>query len=256
MTTVNRKKFHGAIAGWISNSAQQMPQAALDRALRSKLMQKRLRLLDKIFRAAEKKGLVPQLEGPRRFQFMFEKELIRCELREAKILVTRTYSGVERRVFVGSETFTFVIHHNLHRELSRVEWAEKKIGSLEKVIPEIIDALLMAGPVLKQRRIASEKQHENWQAARVEQLRQQDLLRKEHSYLEALITIGERHRTAVFLRQFMSVLEQRMTENHAVVGGRSIADWFIWAKHQLDNYDPLSGDAQTLFAEIVKAAER
>jgi hypothetical protein len=162
----------------------------------------------------------------------------------------------ERHSFEGCGKLVFSIQHSFSREDQiQVEWSEKTLGPLENEVPGIVAALLQAGPALARQRTESEGRRSEWQAEQLEHQREEEIVRKDRARLKALIAIAERHRTAAVLRDLITAMERRSTDSASIVGDRSIGAWMDWARQQLDDFDPMARDIQTVFQEVAKAAE-
>lgn len=178
------KKPHPIIAGWLSDHKEQQRRDRLDRSpYRTALPdwtdsdRRQHRILDAIFRAVEKNGLIVKSERRGTFRFEYKTEEIRCHLRKKNKQVSRPKTTDElRRSFSGDKSRTQVLEPtgNLVFNIEdyfdskfgiRREWLETQTKRLEEMVPDIIATLLLAGPALVTIRLEREEQRRRYEEA-------------------------------------------------------------------------------------------
>lgn len=267
------KRPHPVIAGWIADLKERRRADRLDRnpyrpalADWTESDHRQHRILDTIFRAAERNGLAVKSEHRSAFHFAYKTETIHCRLREKSKQVRRPMTADERRWSIGDKDWTqaleptgnlvfsfedyFPPEHGLRRE-----WLESKSKRLETMVPEIVATLLVAGPALVKLREHREAEKRRYEEA--ERLRQteQAKLRKDRNQWRALVEHAERYETAIKVRNFIGALEGAVIDPTALIGDRSVADWIAWAKARLEAFDPASGGLEAIFTELSKVTD-
>lgn len=217
-----------------------------------------LRVLNLIFRAAQRKGLTPKLTAEPRlrfFHFVYEDVPVACELRETKSRNNVARSTSQSRELQPSGYLLFRLQNISRKDLpSKTEWNEKHDGPLSKNVDGIVQAILLAGPVVVRINNEQRESHRRWKAQLLELEQRRAIAKREAALRHALYEAVSDYRTARDLRELITGLEAGMQDCTIVVGGRAVADWLAWARVQLDLIDPLSHGAARFFEHICKAA--
>jgi hypothetical protein len=255
-TATSEGPYHPQLNEWLRHFQlwrQRIDARLRDEPFPSDLLRE-VRLLDRIFRAAQRKGLIPKvkkIDTLRYVEFLYEGVPISCELRDTKSLVTVKSFGVERREFRYTGKRLFGIKNVFARALPvKTEWHEKQVGPLSKQVDAIVDALVLAGPVVVRNNNERLERRQRWDDDQQEIRRQKEAARRDASYRRALFRAATHHSMAVKLRELVSALEAAEHDHSVIIGGRSITEWFTWTKSQMTLLDPLSGGALAFFRRI------
>ncbi|NSL72441.1 hypothetical protein C6Y62_11540 [Hyphomicrobium sulfonivorans] len=245
---------HPAITDWLASSeflARRPYARSLGKEETVTKYRKELCFLDRLFHAAEKKGLWPVMSDFDRIQFQSQGERINCVLSQRKAYVQ---NGALRQ-FKRTSELIFQVNHSLPPRLGGLlKWAEQKDGQLEKHIGAIVDALLECVPVIAEDRVRSEAEAERRRDQALKAEREAQHLRREHLRRQALLVMAERHRSAQALQELIVRMEREAEDTSHVVDGQTITDWLAWARRQLVLSDPLSKGIANLFEEVAASA--
>ena len=252
--------YHPQLNAWVSGylawcarfnlnaPSQTTPQIPSD-------AQKALNILDLIFRAAQKKGLVPELTETnwlRNFQILYDGAPVHCELRATMAWVTVRKYGQEYRERQHTGHLLFRIMNFKRRELPQTEWREKIIGPLENHIGEIVDTIVLAGPLAVQAQTAQREREREAEIARMNaRERERDRVQR-----ESLARAAADHQTACNIRALIDALEKAEYDPTAIVDNKTIAEWLTWAKAQPSVIDPVCQGADALFQKIASTGQR
>jgi len=165
---------HAIIAGWIDERRRQREDARRDpwRSRRlseysfTEMDHRRHRILNSLFKTLEQHGFKVKLGDRREVYFEIERERMDFKLREKQRQVRRPLTDDEKRYgfmrergWVQELQPTDILIFTLETRLvdgAKHEWRDGD-QSLEAQLPDIISLLLLAGPILKERR----RQHED-----------------------------------------------------------------------------------------------
>jgi len=117
-------------------------------------------------------------------------------------------------------------------------------------LPDIVATLLLAGPILIERR----RQHEEAEKRRLEaehrRYEEQQRRQKDDNRWKHFVGYAHRWRDAEIARQFLAALEGKLENGDASFDGRSTSRWIEWARDRLAKYDPLVAGAEPVLQDI------
>jgi len=131
------------------------------------------------------------------------------------------------------------------------QWIETDKANISELLPNIVGAIIAAGPILAQverEREESEKRSREEQARRYEARRLRELEERRWSRFRKLFSDWEERAR---LLSFLTEIEERfLSEGDVIVDGRPLSNWISWAKDRTDALDPLEEGAAAMFATI------
>jgi hypothetical protein len=268
------KRLHPIIAGWLADHKDQRRRERLERNPFGTILpdwtesdHRQPRILDTIFRAVEKHGLTVKSEHRGTFYFEYKTEKISCRLREKNKQVRRPKTADEMRwSFAGDKNWTqvleptgnliFTFEDYFDSELSiRREWLETQTKRLEEMVPDIIAALLLAGPALVKQRQDREEQRRRSEEAERQRQAEAARRRKDRNQWRALTEQADRHDIARKVRLLLSELEKQEADRAAIIGEKALSEWLIWAKRHLATFDPVERGIADVFTELSKVTD-
>jgi hypothetical protein len=168
---------HAIIAGWIAEQRRRRKNARLDPWRRpsdyrfTEVEQRRHRIFDALFKTLERHGFKAKLGDRYEVYLEIEGERVDFDLRERKKQVRRPLTEEEKRSpyapargFVQEMQLTGELIFALKTHLvdgAKHEWRDGE-QTLETQLPDIVSLILLAGPILKERR----RQYEEAEARR------------------------------------------------------------------------------------------
>jgi hypothetical protein len=223
---------------------------------------RRHRILDTLFKAAERQGLKVKEEKPRRLYFESNGEQIEFKLREKLRRVLRLPTAEEKRRFKSglgginmeaTGTLLFSIETYLPSPLKRI-WTETPDRPMEGTVGDILAALLLAGPLLAQR--TREREEENRRRQEEEHRRRQEAERErqDDNRWRRFIELAEKCRQVHDVRQFLAMIEQHPEEAETHPDGKNTLHWLVWARERLAAWDPLRSGPRGVFEEILEVS--
>lgn len=259
---------HAVIAGWIAEHEQRRREAKRDRSAWGPTFtewtdtdHRRHRILDALFKAAERHGLAVKTGDRRETYFVFGRERIDYKLREKQKQVRRPKTTSEMRWTVaGDRTWTqvleptgflvFTIETHLGEGAIRREWLETETKRFEDQLPDIVRSLALAGPALVKRREEQEAAERRRQEA--ERLRQieRERRQKKRNQWRRFGEFAQQWEDAARARQFLSALEGQAHDPEQVIGGRLIREWLAWARDQAGRQDPANAGSSAVFENV------
>ncbi|WP_439543308.1 hypothetical protein [Hyphomicrobium sp.] len=266
------KRPHAIISGWLAEHKERKRRDRIDRNPYRPAMpdwtdgeHRQHRILDAIFRAVEKNGLMVRSEDLSTFYFEYKTEKIHCRLREKNKQVRRPKTAEEMRWSSGQNwtqvleptgnlIFSFEDYFG-HESRLRREWLETTTKRFEAMVPDIVATLLLAGPALvKLREDREEEKRRREEAERLRQI-EQARRKKDRNQWRSLVEQAERHETATKVRNLLAALERTASDPSVMIGDRSLADWIAWAKAYLEAVDPVCRGVEGIFGEISKVTD-
>lgn len=258
---------HPIIAGWIAEQRRRREDARLypwrspsDYRFTA-VEQRRHRIFDTLFKTLERHGFKAKLGDRHEVYLEIAGERVDFDLRERKKQVRRPLTEEEQRThytrergFVQEMQLTGELIFSLKTHLvdgAKYEWRDGA-QTLEAQLPGIISLLLLAGPILKERR----RQREEAERKRREEERRryeaEEARKTDQNQWRRFVEIAEHWRDLEVARQFLSALEAKSAGEAYTVKDRSMADWLSWARKRADASDPLLMGAQRIFADIAQ----
>jgi hypothetical protein len=223
---------------------------------------RRHRILDALFKAAERQGT--HIKQPDRFTVFFEAsgERIDFKLREKQRQVRTPKTPEEMKwLLPGEKTWrqelqptgilTFSIETYLPA-LPRRAWTETADQPLEDQVGDILAALLLAGPLLVQQRREREEAERRRREEKHRRYQEAERRRLDDNRWQRFTELATRWRQTNEARRFLEVLDQHADVAGSLTNGESISEWLSWARTRLAAFDPLAGGATGVFEDLLK----
>jgi hypothetical protein len=256
---------HGIIAGWIAEQRRRRDDARRD-PWRSPsdyrftaVEQRRHRIFDTLFKTLERQGFTAKLGDRHEVYLEIAGERVDVDLRERKKQVRRPLTEEEKRTHYARER-GFVQEMQLTGELifslkthlvdgAKHEWRDGA-QTLEAQLPDIISLILLAGPILKERRRLHEEAEQRRREQEMRRYKEEERRKTDANQWRRFVEIAEHWRDLDVARQFLSALEAKSAGEEFSVKDRSLAEWLSWARERADASDPLLMGAKRIFADI------
>jgi hypothetical protein len=259
---------HSVIAGWLAERGRRRKEAKRDRSAWGSVVvpeftdvdHRRHRILDALFKALEKRDF--KINAGEHGQVYLEtgRERIDFDLREKNRQIRRPLTEDEKRWGVFNDRpwrqelqptgfLVFSIKTYLEPGIKQ-EWIDKGEATIESKLSEIVSALLLAGPLLVERRRQREadekRRHEQ------ERLRYEAQLRKkcDDNRWQHFINLAHRWKEAKMAREFLAEVETRLADKDIMLGDRTSSNWVIWANESIKARDPLASKPEAIFEDI------
>lgn len=220
----------------------------------------RFRVTSAIFKALEEAGgRIEHAPISGRVIFLISGHKIECSIVE-KMQRSPKRSGGEvpkwtaypdhhqSGLFSSSFLRVTITTYLLGRQLEWIETSEKKIGTW---LPQIVGAIMGAGPILAERqreREESARRYREDEARRSEQRRLKEIDDRHWAlFRERAADWEERARLLTFVAELQKRLE---AEGDSQVGGRQLSEWIGWAQEKIDGLDLLGRGLGALFESV------
>ncbi|CAN1721057.1 putative bacteriophage tail protein [Hyphomicrobium sp. 1Nfss2.1] len=222
-------------------------------------LERETRFVDRLFRAAETKGLIPQIPQEHSFHrmdFLCDGVQVHCRLRTPSKLVTVRKHSTEIKEYKSTGQMIFRIVNVKHSDIgTNPEWDEGKIGPLRTNVKAIADALVLAGRVVVRRELERQEREKHSERREADRRLQEQNAMIAARCKRALMSAADNYQMAISLRALIAELEKKAIDGSDVVGNRSIPQWLAWARQQTDSIDPLSKELVSFFEEINRDGE-
>ncbi len=260
---------HPVIARWTEERKRQREEARRStwRSISdvpdfSAIDRRRHRFLDALFKALGQHAFKTKTGERSEVYLEVERERVEFELREKYRQVRRPLTDDEkkwgfnpdrpwRQEMQPSGMLTFTIKTHLESGLTHA-WIDKPDRPIEAQLPDIVATLLVAGPILKERR----RQHEEAEKRRLETERrrydEQQRRQKDDNRWKHFVGYAHRWREAEIARRFLAALEGKLENDGATIDGRPASEWVEWARDRLAKYDPLIAGAAPVLQDVAK----
>lgn len=223
----------------------------------------RFRVSSAIFRAVEKAGgKVDATPINGRVSFLIDGHKVECNIVEklVKSLKPReqtrgwtAYPDHHQSGLASSGYLRVAFTTFLPGKPQWIETDKKKIGDM---LPEIVGAIMAAGPTLEQQRIEREetrRRHEEEQARRYEAQRLREIDDKQWKrFREYASNWEDRSKLLAFIAELET---RREAEGDVVVADRPLTEWIDWARARADALDPFAEGAAGMFRTISKVTQ-
>ena len=262
---------HPIIAGWLKEREDERARARRERdpwrrALGpsdwTAIERRRHRVLDALFKAAERQGVA--VKQPDRFTVCFEAsgERVDFKLKEKQkqVRVPKTAEEIQRlrpgeRTWRQQQqptgTLSFSIETYLP-SLPRSVWIDTAAQPLEEQLGDILANLLLAGPMLLEQRHArdaAERRRREEELRRYQEAEQRGL---DDNRWRRFTELAARWRQADEIRRFLAALDQHPDAHGTLGNGETIADCVSWARARLAKFDPLEAGPGSVFEDLLK----
>lgn len=254
-------KPHPIIAKWLAERERRRREAASSRddwmrrsapAPLTEIDHRRHRILDALFRALEARGAKISEGEKGLLRVTISGEHIDFQLREKNRQVRQPAgrdNSYPRQDLIGTGKLVFAIRTYL-RGPHNEEWLETDKNPIEAQLPAIIDRLFEGAEILKAWHAELAQAEELRRKAAQRRAEEERLLKEQGERRQLLVTFAQKWQEAHLVRQFLNELRSMPTEVEAMVGGRSIADWLVWAEECVQVIDPTSTGVTGIFAKI------
>lgn len=219
----------------------------------------RFRVASTLFRAVENEGgkiVTAMFTG--KVTFLVSGQELKCAIAEK---MSRPIKVAEK-----AEKWTAYPHHHQTGLVSsgflRVrfdtyvggrsrDWIETPKKKMATLLPDIVSAIVAAGPFLAEAAREREEQHRRYeqeQAERRERQRQQEIDHKRWSRFQEH---AENWRSRDQLLAFIAELRRRLlVEGDATIEDRPLSEWIVWAEERANALDPFQEGLKGLFEAI------
>jgi hypothetical protein len=134
------------------------------------------------------------------------------------------------------------------------DWIETSKKKMAIILPDIVSAIIAAGPLLAETAREREERHRRYeqeQAERRERQRQQEI---DHRRWSRFQDHAENWRERDRLLAFIEELRRRLQiEGNADIEGRPLSDWIVWAEERTHALDPFQNGLKGFFETISSA---
>ncbi len=258
---------HPIIAGWLAERARQKQDARNDPWRSRRLSElnftdvdhRRHRILNTLFKTLEGHGFKVKLGDRHEVYLEIGGERVDFKLREKQRQVRRPltedekrYSYMRERGWVQEMQPSGILIFSLETHLVdgvKHKWRDGE-RPLEAQLPDIIGLILLAGPILKERR----RLHEEAERCRYEEERrryeERERRKKDDNQWRRFVEIAEHWRKLEVSRQFLAALEEKCAGQELAIAERPLSDWLGWAREKVASSDPLLMGAERIFTDI------
>lgn len=136
------------------------------------------------------------------------------------------------------------------------QWIESGKTKMDKLLPDIIGAIVAAGPILEKMKREREEQQQRYreeEARRHEARRLREIEEKRWIRFQEFSSNWD---ARAKLLGFIAEIEARLAaDDDVLVEGRLLSDWVSWAKEKADALDPLKTGPESMFAAISKVTQ-
>ncbi|MCX5581574.1 hypothetical protein [Kaistia terrae] len=252
----------------ISNGAM---REALQIAELTATDERRLRILDTLFKELAARGWQINLEKSREFSAAHEEGQIYFKLNErirresiARRPPTNAFEELIWRptTQIFHRTGSLVFEINSRGSDIRSKWEDSEKAGVEERLPEILGSFLLWARLWKhekpQRQLRaaqmaeaqSLRKEQMAEAARVREAAQTEQ-RQERERWAALLGASEAWRDAAVARAFVEELATRIGSSDEPIDGKPTSDWLEWARRRIAETDPLTGGAMAALRRIL-----
>ncbi|WP_420131713.1 hypothetical protein [Rhodopseudomonas sp.] len=158
-------------------------------------------------------------------------------------------SGLDSSGFLRVSITTYLNGHQR-------QWIESQKIKMDGLLPEIVGAIMAAGPILeeqKREREEREKRYREEEARRYEARRLREIDDKRWNKFRGFAADWENHDKLLL---FLAEVERRaLEEGNACVGDIALSDWIAWARERAESLDPLRQGAAEMFSAISRVSQ-
>jgi hypothetical protein len=240
--------------GWASPSISDLTERDLYR----------FRATSAIFYAVEKAGgTIEKSSASGKITFLIDGHQVECSIVEKMVQSLKQWeeqrkwtafteyckSGLDSSGFLRVRITTYL-------QGRRSEWVESQKIKIGQLMPNIVGAIMAAGPTLeemKREREEQQKRYREEESRRYEARQLQEIDEKHwNKFREYAVNWDERK----ILLAFLAEVEVRLaTEGDVAVSDRTLRDWVEWAKAKAEALNPFGGGAVRMFETIAKVKQ-
>tara|TARA_R100000322_G_scaffold137593_1_gene93350 strand:+ start:199 stop:1017 length:819 start_codon:yes stop_codon:yes gene_type:complete len=222
----------------------------------------RFRVTSTLFRAIEKQGgQIGEAKLTGKVTFLVSDQELKCVIAEKMSRATKIMEGAGKwtafphhhQTGLVSSGFLRVRFDTYVNGRSR-DWIETSKKKMAIILPDIVGAIIAAGPLLAEAAREREERHRRYeqeQAERRERQRRQEI---DHRRWSRFQDHAENWRARARLLVFIEELRRRLQiEGDADIEGRPLSEWIIWAEERVLSLDPFQNGLKGLFETISSA---
>ena len=261
---------HPVVAMWLGDRERQRELARFEpnptlRRLRAPewtdIERRRHRILDALFKAAEKKGIRVKQEERKGVWFETSGEPLEFRLKEKQKQVRIPKSAEEmkrlrpgerswRQELQPSGILVFSIETYLPTLPQRV-WADAPDRPLEDQLGDILAQIILAGPLLVQQRREREGAERKRMAEERRRYEEAERSRLDDNRWRRFTELAGNWTQAEQARQFLAALEQHAGPDALLANGTRLAQWLTWAQERIKMLDPLLAGPTAVFEDVL-----
>jgi len=255
---------HQVIAGWIDEREKQLKAAKKSRDTWgppvtefTELDHRRHRILDTLFKLLERNEVKVVVGEYRRVHLESSGEKIEFDLRQKNKQVKRQLTEQEKKWQLPGERPwkqelqpTGVLVFAIKTYFVKQEWIDKDKASIEKQLPNILAALLAAGPLLAEQRRKREEEAKRYREQERLRYEREEQRKQDDNRWQKFLELAHNLKEAEIARQFLSAIEDGILDKEAAIGKGSASEWIEWAKDRLESHDPLSENHSTILEDL------
>ena len=117
---------------------------------------------------------------------------------------------------------------------------------------DILAALVLAGPLLVQRRHEREEAERRTREEEHRHYQEAERKRLDDNRWRRFTELAERWKRADEARAFLAALERHPAATGGLVNGDPVADWLAWARDRLATFDPLLDGPEGVFEDVLR----
>jgi len=219
----------------------------------------RFRVTSTLFRAIEKQGgQIGEAKLTGKVTFLVSDQELKCVIAEKMSRATKIIEGAGKwtafphhhQTGLVSSGFLRVRFDTYVNGRSR-DWIETSKKKMAIILPDIVSAIIAAGPLLAEAAREREERHRRYeqeQAERRERQRRQEI---DHRRWSQFQDHAENWRARARLLVFIEELRRRLQiEGDADIEGRPLSEWIVWAEERALSLDPFHNGLKGLFETI------
>ena len=145
--------------------------------------------------------------------------------------------------------YVFSIRTHLDNALKH-QWIDTPDTPIEKQLPDIVATLLLAGPILSERRRQREEAEKRRHEEEHRRYQNAQQIKQDKNRWHHFVNLAVRWREAETARQFLMAMADKLESCDTTFDGRSGSQWMEWARERLADYDPLSEGVEPILAQI------
>lgn len=255
---------HRVIAGWIDEREKQQKAAKKSRDTWgppvtefTEVDHRRHRILDTLFKLLECKGVKVVIGEYRRVRLESSGEQIEFDLKQKNKQIKRPLTEQEKKWQLPGERPrkqelqpTGALVFAIKTYFVKQEWIDKDNASLEKQLPNILAALLAAGPWLAEQRKQREEAEKRYREQERLRYEKEEQRKQDNNRWRRFLELAHNWKEAEIARQFLSAIENGISDKDAAIGKRLASEWIEWAKDRLESHDPLSQQSSVVFEDL------
>jgi hypothetical protein len=260
------RRPHAVIAAWIADHARRVADSKRDKgswAVRveplSDLDHRRHRILDTIFKAAEKMSFKVKSGQYQEVWLEVGRNRVDFSLQERIRQVRRPLRADEKNQWNSSQqwrqekTPTGLLVFKIRTFLGpaiQVEWIDQPDMLLEQQVGKILAALTLAGPLLEEQRVKAEEAERRRREDEHRRQQEADRRKIERNRWRRFLEYADRWEEADRARRFIATIEASTSTDMVSRGGLSHEEWLTWAKKRLMAYDPLETGIESVWDNL------